>query len=99
MNSLREIARGIIADMETAKQECDPVAARHFQRMSVLAYSDFLRYSPSRTQAVNQQYLAEAAVYRHRAIALGALDEKIEESFERLRNFWLPRLGKERTHA
>jgi hypothetical protein len=99
MQSIREIVRDIIGDMETIKRECDPVPCNHFRRLAVLTYSDFLRHAPERSQEINQQCLAEVLVYVERALSLGASNEKIEESFERLRKFWIPRLGKEKTHA
>jgi len=95
MQSIRDIARAIIADMKTTQGECAAnIDARHYQRLSVLAFSDFLRLAPKRSEPMNQQCLAEALVYRERAVALGAWEKAIEESFDRLRKFWIPRLGK-----
>lgn len=88
----------MISAMDPQIQEA-PVASdvRNLMRMCALTYSDFLRHSPSRSPEMNQQCLAEAIIYRGKAIALGANDETIDESLRKLRAFWVPRLGRERS--
>ena len=92
MNSVREIAKSIIKEMESIKKECDPAAAKFYERMAVVSYADFLKRSPERSKEMNQQCSEEAALYCEKAISYGASETKIEQSFERLRTYWLPKL-------
>ena len=87
---------GAMADIQTAPPPLE-IGARHYARMAALAYTDFLRHASVRSPAMNQQCLAEALVYAERSVSLGTDENKIEESFRKLRAFWVQRLGKERT--
>jgi hypothetical protein len=98
MNTVREIAKAIVAEMRTVQEECTPAAAKHYERLSIITYADFLKRSPERTEAMNTQCLEESWLYAQKAISYGASEEKIEESFARLRAYWIPRL-KEATNA
>ena len=92
MHSVREIAKSIIAEMEGTRKERSPVAALHYRRMAVISYADFLKRSPERTEETNQRCLEEAWIFAHKAISYGEQESRIEESFDRLRAYWLPRL-------
>lgn len=92
MHSIREIAKGIITEMEKAQKVCSPESLRYHMRLAVITYADFLKHSPVRSKAMNQQCLEEARVYAEQAIASGTPEWKIEKAFERLRRYWVPRL-------
>jgi hypothetical protein len=92
MNSIRNIAKSMIKEMQTPKNQCDEETARYFQRLAVIYYADFLRHSPERPEGMNLQCLEECKLFADRAVSYGASQKQIEESFDRLRRFWIPRL-------
>lgn len=97
--TVKDIARSIVAAMTTIQEECTPAAARHYHRLALITYRDFLQRSPERSEAMNAQCLEEAHLYGERAISFGVPEAKIEESFERLRRYWIPRLAREKVNA
>lgn len=98
MNHVREIAKSIITEMQNARIECGTVDVIHFKRLAILAYADALKFSPVRSREMTEQCIQEAYVYAEKAISCGVNEERMSESFTRLRNYWLPRL-KEVTDA
>jgi len=99
MNSVREIAKAIIAETGNSQKECTPEGARYYRRLAVITYADFLKRSLERSDELNKQRLEEVWLYAERAISCGAQEKTIEESFERLRKYWIPRLGEEKPRA
>lgn len=97
--TVKDIARSIVATMDTIQEECTPHAANHYRRLSIITYADFLKRSPERSEAMNAQCLEEAHLYAERAISFGIPEAKIEESFARLRSYWIPRLAREKVNA
>jgi len=92
MNSVKEIARSIIAAMEDTVHECDPAAARHFRRMAILSYSDAIQHAPVRSREENKRLIDEAYKYVSVAVSFGTDEDSIEDSFAALRAFWVSRL-------
>ena len=98
MQSVREVAKSIIAEMEGIQRECNPVQAEYFRRLAVISYADALKSSPMRSPELTEQSIQEAYAFSQKAIALGIREERMETSFSNLRDYWLPRL-KEISHA
>ena len=92
MNSVREIAKAIISEMEDVQRDSGPFAAEHYRRIAVMTYANYLKRSPERSKEMNQQCLEESYLHFEKAISLGIPEERMEESFARLRDYWLPRL-------
>lgn len=92
MNSAREIAKSIIAEMEESLRECNPVAARVYQRLAVIDYAQALKRSAERTPEQNHDALRDTYIYAEKAIALGISRESMDASLKHVRDHWLPRL-------
>lgn len=92
MNSVKEIAKSIIAEMEQVKLECDPAAAKHFRRMAILSYSDAIQNAPVRSREENERLIDEAYKYLSMAVHCGTNEASIEDTFASLRRFWVSRL-------
>jgi hypothetical protein len=96
MNSIREIAKNLIASVEQTELDCLPDAGKRFKRIAIIDYAQALQRSPCRSVEENERYLGEAHLYAQRAVSCGVSEDDIDESFSRLRSFWLPKL-KEKT--
>lgn len=94
MNSVREVAKSIIAEMEGKPKQPNPAAARVYQRLAVIDYAQALKRSPERTPQENHEAMLDAHTYAEKAIALGVSSENMEASLKRIRDYWIPRLGK-----
>lgn len=93
MQSVREIAKKLVAEMSNHPLDCDPEAGNHFKRLAIIDYASFLRLSPYRSAPVNLQHLEQSYCYAERAIKAGVSEERIEQTFYNLRRYWTPRLG------
>lgn len=92
MNSVQQVAKRIVAEMEGVKAECDPVLASNFRRIAIIDYANALRHAPERSPEENENWIRQAREYAAKAVSCGANEASIEESFARLRAFWVPRL-------
>jgi hypothetical protein len=93
MNHVREIAEKLVREMGlTIDTPDDPAAARHYRRLAVLDYAAYLKNSPGRSLEANEMALQNVYIFAEKAISLGVSREAMDESFARLRNYWLPKL-------
>ena len=91
MNSIQEVAKSLIAEMQGTR-EFDPSASKHFARIALIDYANALRRSPERSPEENQRWLVGAYEYHARAVACGANEDELDESFARIRAYWIPKL-------
>jgi len=92
VNHVQEIAMRVAEEMNRGMFDFDPGAGRRYQRIALIDYSSFLRKSSFRTTEQNRRAFADVQDYAEKAISLGVPREKMDESFFRLRKFYVPRL-------
>ena len=96
VQSIREIAKSIIADMEDTRREFHPDANKHYCRLAIIDYAEAVRRSPERTPEQNVIAFERAYLHAEKAISLGANEEILYDTFSKIRSYWIPRLKGDR---
>jgi hypothetical protein len=94
MESIRDIAKSIIAEMEGVAKDFNPSVANHYRRLAIVEYGTALRLSPTRSREINEAAQESAFLYAEKAISLGISRERMDEGLKIVQDFWVPRLGK-----
>lgn len=90
--TIRETAQAVVAAMEGADQVTSPDTARHFKNFAIIDYAQALKNSPNCSPEDTAKAIEKAYLYADRAIQCGMPEERMEQAFRNLRNYWLPRL-------